>query len=231
MGTFSETLLQPTEAWRKAHLQACVGILTIDDLYNPLYPAALESRKPKLAADLREKYAGMDRASLRKLPVLKAYAEYYRRFNKTYHVQLQLESVVLKGKSFPRISPLVDAMFMAELDSLLLTAGHDLASVRGPVRLDTADGHETYTCLQGKTETLKSGDMYMADQLGVISSILYGPDRRTRIRPGTQRVLYTVYAPPGISPAAVMDHLVSLNELVRLVYPDCASIELKLYHP
>ncbi len=151
MSTLPETLLQPTAAWRKAHPQASVGILAIDDLHNPPHPAALESRKPVLAADLREKYAGMDRASLRNLHVLKAYAEYYRRFNKTYHVQLQLESVVLKGKSFPQISPLVDAMFMAELDSLLLTAGHDLASIRGPVRLDTAAGQETYTRLQGKT--------------------------------------------------------------------------------
>ena len=63
--------------------------------------------------------------------MIQAYAAYYERFNKTYHVQLQLESVALKGKSIPRVSALVEAMFMAELENLLLTAGHDLDVVQG----------------------------------------------------------------------------------------------------
>jgi len=37
-------------------------------------------------------------------PILKAYQEYYRRFKKTYHVQLQLESLLFKGKSIPSVA-------------------------------------------------------------------------------------------------------------------------------
>ena len=45
-----------------------------------------------------------------------------KHLKKTYHVQHQLESVVLKGKSLPNVAALVAAMFMAERDDLLLTA-------------------------------------------------------------------------------------------------------------
>jgi DNA/RNA-binding domain of Phe-tRNA-synthetase-like protein len=229
MSNHSEKLLRPTAAWREGHPQASVGILALGGVQNSSHHPELAARKAELTAGLQEKYAGMQRATLRTLPTLKAYAEYYKRFKKTYHVQLQLESIALKGKPFPQINSLVDAMFMAELDSLLLTAGHDLAHIQRPIRLDTAAGHEKYTRLQGNLETLKPGDMYMADQEGVISSIIYGPDQRTRIRPDTGQVLYTVYAPAGINPTAVTDHLIGLIDLVKLFAPGCSLVAMDVY--
>ena len=68
----------------------------------------------------------MDRKSLRDLPVFAAYDAFYRSFKKTYHVQLQLESVVFKDKTIFSPSALVACMFMAELETGLLTAAHDL---------------------------------------------------------------------------------------------------------
>ena len=44
---------------------------------------------------------------------------------------------------------------------------------------------------------MKPGDMMICDARGIISSIVYGPDQRTRITPKTTRVLFTVYARPG----------------------------------
>ena len=35
--------------------------------------------------------------------ILQAYAAYYKQFKKTYHVQLQVESIVLKGKGLPNV--------------------------------------------------------------------------------------------------------------------------------
>jgi len=57
----------------------------------------------------------------------------HTRFNKTYHIQLQLESIVLKGKSLPDVLPAVAANFIAEMETLVLTAGHDVAQLRGPI--------------------------------------------------------------------------------------------------
>ena len=152
-------------------------------------------------------------------PVLQAYHAYYRRFNKTYHVQLQLESIVLKGKSLPSGSALVEAMFMAEVENLLLTAGHDLDALDLPIRLEVSKGDEHYTLLRGQAQVLKAGDMLMADGAGVISSILYGPDQRTQITASTRNVVYTVYAPPGVDAQAVQRHLQAIQQNVRLVAP------------
>ena len=206
-----------TDAWKQTYPGAAVGLLAMRDAANPEGHAALDERKAMLEAELRTRFAGYDRVTLRELPVLQAYHAYYKRFEKTYHVQLQLESVVFKGKSIPRVAALVECMFMAELKNQLLTAGHDTDQVDLPVRLDVADGSQRYTMYNGQDQALKPGDMFIADRQGVISSVIYGPDQRTRIRLETRRALFTVYAPPGIGETAVWEHLRDMEANVRLV--------------
>jgi len=214
-----------SEAWKTTYPGAAVGVLAMRDVANPRRHAALDERKAELEDQLRSRFAGYDRAALKALPTIQAYNAYYKRFKKTYHVQLQLESVVLKGRSLPRVAALVEAMFMAELKNLLLTAGHDLDAVQMPVGIYVADGSERYVRLNGQEQTLKAGDMMIADAEGVISSVLYGPDQRTRIRPETRRVLFTVYAPPGIGEQAVREHLQDIQANVLLIAPE-AEVEM-----
>ena len=76
---------------------------------------------------------------------------------------------------------------MAEIDSRLLTAGHDLAALEGRLRLDVATGTESYTLLRGTPQAPKAGDMMICDEGGIISSIVYGPDQRTRSEPRPAR--------------------------------------------
>jgi len=218
-----------TTAWRDAYPGATIGILAMHGVANPAQHTALDARKGALERELRERYAGYDRKALRALPVLQAYAAYYRRFKKTYHVQLQLESVAFKGRSLPRVAALVEAMFMAELNSQLLTAGHDLDRVVEPVRIDVAVGDERYTRIDGQEQQLKAGDMYIADAEGVLSSIIYGPDRRTQIRADTQRALFTVYAPEGIAPSAVRAHLQEIRDHALLIAPQAEVKQLAVY--
>jgi len=53
----------------------------------------------------------------------------------------QRESFALKGKPIARRAALAEAMFMAELKNLILTAGHDIDAIVPPVRVDvTTDG-------------------------------------------------------------------------------------------
>lgn len=218
-----------SEAWKAAYPGAAIGVLAMHDVVNPEHHPALDRRKEELEDQLRSQYAGYDRAALRALPTLQAYHTYYKRFKKTYHVQLQLESVALKGKSIPSVATLVEAMFMAELKNLLLTAGHDLEALQMPVRVDVADGSERYLRLNGQEQVLKPGDMMIADAQGIMSSVLYGPDSRTRISSETRQVLLTVYAPPGIGEQAVHQHLQDIQANVMLVAPDAQVESLKVY--
>jgi DNA/RNA-binding domain of Phe-tRNA-synthetase-like protein len=210
--------------WKAAYSGASVGVLAMRAVANPEASPELEARKRALEADLRAAFASFSRGELKSHPLLAPYTAYYRRFDKTYHVQHQLESVVFKGKSVPSGAALVEAMFMAELKNLLLTAGHDLDSVRGKVGVDVATGTETYLTLGGQQQTAKQGDMFIRDEVGVLSTIIYGPDHRTRIIPATTRVLFTVYAPSGISQDRLREHLSDLSEFVQAVSP-AAEVE------
>jgi DNA/RNA-binding domain of Phe-tRNA-synthetase-like protein len=217
-------MCEVTSAWKSAYPEAHVGVLVMRAVSNPAHHAELEHQKVGLEEQLRTQFAGQDRTAIASHPILRAYAEYYRRFKKTYHIQLQLESIVLKGKSIPSVAALVEAMFMAEMQDMLLTAGHNLDTLHLPLTLDVATGNETYTLLRGEQQILKRGDMMISDQDGVISSILYGPDQRTQIASETTHVIFTVYAPPGIGEESVIEHLQHIQENV-LVFALQAEVE------
>ena len=168
---------------------------------------------------LRAQFAGQDRPALETFGPIPAYTAYYKRFNKTYHVQAQLASILFKGKSIPSVAALVEAMFMAEVKNALLTAGHDLDRLQLPITLGVARGEERYRLLRGQEQGCKAGDMMMADQAGVISSIVYGPDERTQITAATHNVLFAVYAPVGIDAEAVQAHLQDIRDYVLVVAP------------
>ena len=218
-----------TEGWKSVYPGAHAGVLVMRGVINPMQHPELERVKEKLVADLRARFAGQNRAALEALPVMQAYSAYYKRFKKTYHVLLQLESIVFKDRTLPSVAGLVEAMFMAEVKNLLLTAGHDLDALRLPLVLDVAHAEETYTLLRGQPQTLKVGDMRIADQDGIISSIIYGPDQRTQIRESTTHVVFTVYAPPGIAAAEVERHLQDIEGYVRLFAPAAAVEMLEVF--
>lgn len=221
-------MFQISDNWKAAYPNAHVGVLAMREVGNPTSHAELERRKLALEQDLRSRYGDQDRAALLQLPVLQAYAAYYRRFKKTYHVQLQLESIVFKGKSIPSVAALVEAMFMAEIKNLLLTAGHDLDLLQLPLTLDVSRGEEHYTLLRGQEQELKADDMFIRDEAGVISSIIYGPDQRTAINAQTRNVIFTVYAPDGVAEATVFDHLRDLQAHVLLVAPGAHTEALQV---
>ncbi len=214
-----------SDAWKAAYRKAHAGILVMRDVSNPPQHAELEARKQGLQDNLRSRFAGQDRNAIAALSPIQAYNAYYKSFKKSYHVQLQLESIVFKGKSLPSVAALVESMFMAEIKNLLLTAGHDLNTLQLPVRLDAATGQEHYTLMRGTDQVTKPNDMFMADSAGIISSILYGPDQRTQITENTRNVMFAVYAPEGIEVETTHQHLEDIRENVLLVSP-AARVEL-----
>ena len=224
-----ETIFEITEAWKSAFPQAHAGVLVMKDVINPASHAGLEQRKDALVEQLRLRYERLDRSQLVTIPSLQVYDTYYKRFKKTYHVQLQLESIVFKGKSLPSVAALVEAMFMAEIKNMLLTAGHDFDALQLPIRLEVTKGDEVYTLMRGLNQQVKPGDMIILDGKGIMSNIIYGPDQRTRIQPGTRNVIYTTYAPAGISKQAVTEHLQDIQEYVRLFSPHARTEMLQIF--
>jgi DNA/RNA-binding domain of Phe-tRNA-synthetase-like protein len=211
-----------SKAFQSTFPGARLGLLAMGGVANPASHPRLEQRKAQVEEELRRRYQGYDRGRLRELPFVRPYDVHYRKFAKTYHLLLQLESV-LGGKPIPSVAALVEAMFMAEVNSALLTAGHDLDALSQPLTLTVSDGDETYLGIRGRKETCKRGDMMIVDSEGVISSVLGGPDARTRITPRTRNVLFTVYAPEGIGEEMIRAHLRELEEHVRLISPEAVT--------
>ena len=222
-------MFEITSSWKTTYPDAHAGILVMHGVDNPATCPELERRKQDLEEQLRARFTGQDRKALDAIPTISAYNAYYKQFKKTYHVQAQLESIAFKGRTIPSVGAVVTAMFMAEVKNLLLTAGHDLDSLQLPVTLSVAGGDECYTLLRGQDQVLKEGDMIMADQVDVISSIVYGPDQRTQIRPQTRNVLFAVYAPVGISIEAVQMHLQDIRDYVQIVSPAASVKALQVY--
>lgn len=218
-----------SDGWKSAFPGAHIGLLLVGKVDNARRPTALEEQKVAVTSRLRARFAGYGRQQLQELAILKAYKNYYKKFNKTYHVQLQLESIVLKGKPLPNVNPLVDANFAAEMVSMLLTAGHDADLLVPPVVIDVSTGTEQFVQMNGERKTLKANDMIMLDAEGVVCTVIYGQDARTPISPKTNRALYVTYVPPGIDAETVNQQLEMIKANVLLFAPE-AEIEYQAVH-
>ena len=218
-------MFETTPAWKSFFPNAHVGVLVMRNASNPAHHTELEKLKSELEEGLRAQFAGQDRAAIASHPVLKVYGEYYKRFKKTYHVQLQLESIVLKGKSIPTVASLVECMFMAEMKNFLLTAVHDLDKLLLPLTLGVTQGTESYMVMRGEEQIVKAGDMAISDQVGIVSDVIYGPDQRTQVSEATRNVVFTVYAPAGVEETLIMQHLQDMRDYVLVIAPE-AEVEL-----
>ena len=203
-------------AWRTAHPGATFGLLELSDVDNTRPSAELQAHKRATEARLRDRYRGFTRKEFLALPVMVAYERYYKRFDKTYHVLLQLKSIVLKGKNLPDVSPLVDANFSAEVETLVLTAGHDADCLSGTISLDIAGAGDLITRMNGAPKEIDAGDMLMRDATGVCCTLLYGQDNRSPITVNTSHALYVSYAPAGVPAELVENHLCQIVNNIRL---------------
>lgn len=191
---------------------AKMGVLAMTNVEAsaPLAPDAVEDA----LNEIRRRYGHLDRAGLKEIHPVKAYVEYYKKHGYSYHVLGQVESVLQGKKQLRAESGLLQAMFLTELESMLLTAGHDLGKLQNPIQLKIASGNETYASITGKETTAVQGDLMVCDGNGVISSILRGPDFRSRITGATADVLFTFYAPPGIETGSIREALEKLRDRI-----------------
>lgn len=204
-----------------------IGILVMKGIsYSGSYD---ESEKTQILNKLGLRYGHLQRKDLKELYPIAVYVAYYKRFGYNYHLLAQLESVLKGKKALPAESGLLQAMFLAELDSMLLTAGHDAARLQLPLQLKTATGTEAYESISGKVVTAVSGDMMLCDGRGTISSILRGPDYKSRITSSITEVLFSIYAPPGIDADSIETNLKKLEKSIRAFSPSSKTELLQIF--
>jgi DNA/RNA-binding domain of Phe-tRNA-synthetase-like protein len=200
-----------------------LGVLAVENAAGGA--GRLEVYKRGLEAELRERYGQLDRAAFKAAHPMDVYVAYYKKYGYTYHVLPQLESVA-RGKDIPDVLPAVEAMFMAELKNMMLTAAHDTDKLAPPLRLEVSAGSEVMPSLSGKDVPTVPGDFMVTDREGVISAVLRGCDARTAVTEATTNVVYTAYAPEGIEPELVLRHLDDIEAYVR-AFAEAPIIVLK----
>lgn len=169
---------------------------------------------------IKGEYKEYERKNLLNSGPICHYAAYYKKFKKTYPVLLQLESILLKDKGIPNVGVPIETMFLAEINNLLLTAGHDLNQINGSLTMNVAVGTENYQGISGKKQQLTKNDLFLSDESGILSSILNGPDYRTRITEATQNVMYFVYGVDGITGEQIRQHLENIRHYLLTVIPE-----------
>lgn len=208
--------IELTANFREAFPDGIFGALIARHCPNRVRAAALGPAQRAIEARLRERFPG---DTLDSDPVALAYAAYFRRYGARYPVVHQARTIIV-GRTIESPSALVEVMFTAEVDSLVLTSGHDLAALAGPLRVDVARAGDVYTKLSGKEQVLKPGDMVVRDAEGIIACVLYGPDFRTRLRPKTHAALFGAWCPAGLSAGIAEAHLTTLAGLLRQEWPE-----------
>ncbi|MGH2405007.1 MAG: hypothetical protein ACRDGN_11155 [bacterium] len=211
-------LIELTPAFRREYPDGLFGALIVRACPNRARGVALDALKRAVEARLRERFT---LETIDADPVARAYAAHFRRHSTRYPVVHQARTI-LQGRSIESPSALVEAMFTAEVDSLVLTSGHDLESLAGSLRVDVAREGEVYAKLSLKEQALWPGDMVVRDGSGIIACVLYGPDHRTRLRNETTAALFGAWCPVGLTAALVGDHLQALEGALRLEWPEAA---------
>ncbi len=145
--------------------------------------------------------------------MIKNYDSYFKQWKKTYPIEFQIKTIK-DGRRFPKVSALVDVMFLAELNSCILTSGHDLDKIQGNLTFDVSSGGENYLKLNGQEQKLKQNDVILKDGEGLLASILYGPARRTSITMKAKNALYFAWCPYITDEELIKAHL---NEILSYI--------------
>jgi len=89
-----------------------------------------------------------------------------------------------RGSARARALP---GVHVAEVETLVLTGGHDVEKLQGAVVIDVSREGDQLTQMDGTSRAIQAGDMVMRDGRGVCCSILYGQDHRSAISLDTGR--------------------------------------------
>ena len=181
----------------------------------------LAAMKRELEAELRARWGSATKQELLADPTLAAYQRHDQRFGQNYHVAMQILSIAQKGKSIPGRNPLIEAMFMTELNTGVLASAQDADRIAFPIAVDSADGSEQYTRYDGVEERCKAGDQLMRDADGnVLTSIAQGPTAFGLVTPETTAVAYCFYFSAGVPDSAIDESLGYLDQCVRAACQD-----------
>lgn len=176
----------------------------------PEFNREITDLKRKLEDTIRNSYRNPDH-----LTRITKYNSFYKKFGSKVPMEFQIRSII-NNKEIPAAHPVLTCMFIAELKNMILTAGHDLDKLVDSIEVSLSTGAEEYARINEALQKLKPGDIFAADGTGIISSVLYGPDSRTKITAGTERFLFMCYS-FGLDNEEIEGHMNDILGYLRIL--------------
>ncbi|MEM5798717.1 MAG: tryptophan--tRNA ligase [Candidatus Aenigmatarchaeota archaeon] len=173
---------------------------------------ALRSERREIESIIKKQY--------RKFWMMKnvnAYEKYFTRHGIEFPLATMYRAV-LEGKEIPTLSPLVDAILLAELKHCLLLDIKDLDRIEGGLVLDEGYEGEEFIDMHGEKQFIQQGDIVLRDDKGIILSWLYGPAQRTKVHRDTRNAIIIGLPVPGIEEKALET---CIKDAVKYVMAAC----------
>jgi len=187
-----------------------VAFLIVENLNNNAHIDKFESAKREFEDFIRSNYQDYETKS-----VINSYKQFYKKFGQKYPIQFQIKSL-LEGKKLPGKMAVVEAMYMAEIKNMFLTAGHDYDKLEGNLTTELSVESSVYTRIDSKQQPLKADDIITSDDKDIISSVLYGPDQRTRITLETKNYMFFSYFPYGEDDERIRQHFMDIINYLKI---------------
>lgn len=171
---------------------------------------------------LQERWRHRSSSDVAANPFLAAYAEWYERLGidpteTRPSVQYLIQRYLFSDSpdSVPRIHPIVDAVNVAAVDSLIPLGVFDADKLDGPLRLELTDGGESFHPL-GATEstTVPPDVLVFRDDETVLSQFGYRDGEKQKVTAGTECIWLLACRVPGVGND---DVLTGLNRAIHLL--------------
>ena len=205
------------------------GMMSAVNLNSSPDHQAWEKLRDREINAFRSNLPDFDRKKSASVQPLAGYTQYFKRLKKTYPVLLQMESVLLKEKDLRSSSLAVEVMFLAEVKSGLLVAGHDPSRLSGDYVLKLARGDEKFKIVSGQSRQLKEDDIFMADGRHILSSVLEGQDYQSRLTEKSERALYCVYGLGGVGSEQLEKFFLDLRHYIQTAFPAAQVGEYSIF--
>jgi len=185
---------------------ATLGLLYVSDIDNAPDKDPLASARSEAVQVLRDKHG--DKAA-QTIPQVGAWRDAYRRFGTSHKkatptLEAIVRRVLTKG-NLPRISPIVDAYLVTEIEHLVPFGGYDILAVSDDIVLRRSEGGEDFRAVGSEDiEETNAGEVVYADASRVLTRHWnYRDCDFTKITPATTSALVVCEVLPidGVDPA------------------------------
>ena len=212
--------LAPEVGARHPAIQVLVRSFTIEPLAER--PADLSAEWQRLQGD----WAGRSKEDLQQEPIVRAYVAFFQTLGvdtkrKPPSMVNLIQRFLLKShpNGFPTIHPIVDAVNVAAVETLIPLGVFDRDAVTGQLKVAMSSGGEPFLPLGADEEVRLDPDrLILRDEAHVLSEFGIRDSQHQRIRPTTHSLYLLACQAPGVDVAAVERGLSSAERMLEQFY-------------